>query len=57
METMENSKKRMWGLKKFGAPEWMARQSVGFANHYQAVAKTTGLRKISKEGGCCKLNN
>ena len=30
-------------------PEWMAKQSVGFADHYQAVAKTTGLRLISKE--------
>ena len=41
--------KRMWGLRKLGAPEWMARQSVGFGNHYQAVAKTTGLHLISKE--------
>lgn len=41
--------KRMWGLKKLGAPDWMARQSVGFVDHYQAVAKTTGLRLISKE--------
>ena len=39
----------MWGLRKLGAPEWMARQSVGFGNHYQAVAKTTGLHLISKE--------
>ncbi len=39
--------KRYWGLRKLGAPEWMAKQSVGFANHYQAVAKTTGLRKIA----------
>jgi group II intron reverse transcriptase/maturase len=44
----KTSQKRMWGLRKLGAPEWMARQSVGFNNHYQAVAKTTGLRKISK---------
>lgn len=41
--------KRMWGLKKLGASDWMARQSVGFVDHYQAVAKTTGLRLISKE--------
>ncbi|WP_276324257.1 hypothetical protein [Peptostreptococcus anaerobius] len=27
----------------------MARQSVGFADHYQAEVKTTGLRKITKE--------
>lgn len=45
----KTSKKRYWGLRKLGAPEWMAKQSVGFADHYQAVAKTTGLRKISKE--------
>ena len=41
--------KRMWGLRKLGAPEWMARQSVGFGDHYQAAAKTTGLRLISKQ--------
>ena len=41
--------KRMWGLKKLGAADWMARQSVGFVDHYQAAAKTTGLRLISKE--------
>ena len=34
---------------KLGVPEWMARQSVGFTDHYQAVAKTAGLRKITKE--------
>jgi RNA-directed DNA polymerase len=45
----KTSQKRMWGLRKLGAPEWMARQSVGFGDHYQAVAKTTGLRLISKE--------
>ena len=41
--------KRLWGLMKLGVPEWMARQSAGFGDHYQAVARTTGLRKISKE--------
>ena len=41
--------KRYWGLRKLGAPEWMAKQSVGFDDHYLAVAKTTGLRLISKE--------
>ena len=41
--------KRYWGLRKLGAPEWMARQSAGFGNHYQAVAKTTGLHLINKE--------
>lgn len=41
--------KRMWGLRKLGAPEWMARQSTGFGNHYQVVVKTTGLHLISKE--------
>jgi len=40
---------RYWGLRILGAPEWMARQSAGFGNHYQAVAKTTGLHLISKE--------
>lgn len=45
----KTSQKRMWGLRKLGAPEWMARQSVGFGDHYQAVAKTTGLHLISKE--------
>ena len=45
----KTSKKRFWGLRKLGVPEWMAKQSVGFENHYQAVAKTVGLRKISKE--------
>ena len=42
--------KRVWGLRKLGAPMWMAKQSAGFGDHYQAVAKTTGLRRcISKE--------
>ncbi len=41
--------RRMWGLRKLGAPEWMARQSVGFGDHYQAAAKTTGLRLINKQ--------
>lgn len=42
-------KKRVWGLRKLGAPMWMAIQSAGFGNHYQAVAKTTGLHYINKE--------
>lgn len=42
--------KRIWGLRKLGAPVWMAKQSAGFGDHYQAVAKTTGLRRcINKE--------
>lgn len=45
----KTSQKRYWGLRKLGAPEWMAKQSTGFADHYQAVAKTTGLHLISKE--------
>ena len=45
----KTSQKRYWGLRKLGVPEWMAKQSVGFGDHYQAVARTTGLRKISKE--------
>lgn len=45
----KTSQKRYWGLRKLGAPEWMAKQSAGFGDHYQAVAKTTGLHLISKE--------
>ena len=45
----KKASKRYWGLRKLGAPEWMAKQSVGFGDHYQAVAKTTGLHLISKE--------
>lgn len=45
----KTNRKRNWGLRKLGAPEWMARQSAGFGAHYQAVAKTTGLHLISKE--------
>ena len=45
----KKSPKRYWGLRRLGAPEWMARQSVGFGDHYQAVVKTTGLHLISKE--------
>jgi group II intron reverse transcriptase/maturase len=45
----KTSPKRYLGLRKLGAPVWIARQSVGFVDHYQAAAKTTGLRKISKE--------
>ena len=41
--------KRYWGLRRLGAPEWMAKKSVAFGNHYQAAEKTTGLRLISKE--------
>ena len=40
--------RRIWGLRKLGVPEWMAKQSAGFGDHYQAVAKTTGLHRISK---------
>lgn len=45
----KKSSKRYWGLRKLGAPEWMAKKSVGFGDHYQAAAKTTGLHLISKE--------
>ena len=31
----KTSEKRFWGLRKLGAPVWMAKQSVGFGNHYQ----------------------
>lgn len=45
----KKSLKRYWGLRRLGAPKWMAKQSVGFGDHYQAAAKTTGLHLISKE--------
>lgn len=45
----KTSQKRYWGLRKLGAPEWMAKQSVGFGDHYQAVVRTTGLHYIKKE--------
>ena len=45
----KTGEKRYWGLRKLGASEWTARQSVGFGDHYQAVAKTTGLHLINKE--------
>ena len=45
----KTNQKRFWGLRKLGAPVWMAKQSAGFSDHYQAVSKTTGLRHISKE--------
>ena len=41
--------RRYQALRKLGAPEWMAKKSAGFGNHYQAVAKTAGVHKISKE--------
>ena len=41
--------KRMWGLRKLGVPEWMAKKTVAFKDHYQAVAKMPGLRRITKE--------
>lgn len=50
LEAMEDeSETILGGLRKLGAPEWMAKKSVAFADHYQAVAKTTGLHLISKE--------
>ena len=39
----------MWGLRKLGVPEWMARKSVGFGDHYQAAAKILGSRHITKK--------
>ena len=45
----KTSQKRYWGLRKLGVPELMAKQAVGFRDHYQAVVKTTGLHMISKE--------
>jgi len=48
METVENKPKEILGLRKLGAPVWMAKQSAGFSDHYQAVEKTTGLHHITK---------
>ena len=45
----KKSSKRYWGLRKLGAPEWMAKQSVAFGDHYLAAAKTAGLHLINKE--------
>jgi len=45
----KTKQKRLWGLMKLGVPKWLAIKSVGFHDHYQAVAKTGGLRRISKE--------
>ena len=45
----KTSEKRYWGLRNLGAPEWMAKQSAGFGDRYQAVGKTTGLHLINKE--------
>lgn len=45
----KTNQKRYWGLRKLGVPKWMAKQSVGFGDHYQAVVKTTGLHYIKKE--------
>ena len=45
----KTGEKRYWGLRKLGAPKWMAQQSAGFGGHYLAVAKTAGLRLINKE--------
>ena len=45
----KTSQKRLWGLRKLGVPEWMAKKSAAFHDHYQAVAKTGGLRHITKE--------
>ncbi len=45
----KTSQKRKWGLRKLGAPEWMAKQSAGFHDHYQAVVKTTGVHLINKQ--------
>ena len=41
--------KRLWGLRKLGVPEWLANKTVVFYDHYQAAAKTGGLRRITKE--------
>lgn len=45
----KTSQKRLWGLLKLGVPKWMAKKSVGFYDHYQAVARTSGLHRITKQ--------
>lgn len=45
----KTSQKRFWGLRKLGVPEGIAKKSIAFGDHYQAAAKTIGLRFISKE--------
>lgn len=47
----ETRQKRYWGLRKLGTSEWVAKKSVAFGDHYQAVAKITGLHFISWAGG------
>ncbi len=42
--------KREWGLKKLGVPEWLARKTSQWGNHYQFVAQKSCLKRaVSKE--------
>ena len=45
----KTSQKRQWGLRKLGVDERLVKQAVAYSDHYQAVAKTTGLHHISKQ--------
>ena len=42
--------KREWGLKKLGVPEWLARKTSQWGDHYQFVAQKSCLKRaVSKE--------
>ena len=50
METVENRKKRLWGLLKLGVPKWIANKVAQWGNHYQFVATKSVLKNaVSKE--------
>lgn len=46
---MEDQTKAVVGTEENRNPEWIAKKSIAFHDHYQAVAKTCGLRRITKE--------
>ena len=45
----KTSKKRYWGLRKLGAPEWMAMKSVGFATTIRRCLKRQAYAKSQKK--------
>lgn len=45
----KSGKKRAWGLRKLGVPNWKVEKAVVYGSHYQAVAKTAALHYISKQ--------
>ena len=49
METVEDREKTLWGTSKTRSTPVDGEAIAGFADHYQAAAKTTGLHLISKE--------